>query len=284
MAIDDVDRDAAPEGSAEVGGDEAAKKKEPLPIVFADEHYVAIDKPAGLLIHRTSMAKEDDPGDYALQRLRDQLGARVYPVHRLDRPTSGVVIFGRSSEAARRLAAAFEARAVTKRYLAVVRGYAPEAARIDSPVPAREGKDAPKRPALSDLRRLATVELPIAVGRYATARYSLVELRPHSGRWRQLRRHCAHLRHPIVGDTSHGDGRHNQLFRDEFSTRRLLLVAEGLALRHPFSGEALRLRVAPDPALVELFLRLGWTWPALEELDVPDAPGASDREEGARSG
>ena len=241
---------------------------ETLSIVYEDEHYVAIDKPSGLLIHRSSIARENDDGRYVVQILRDQLGARVYPVHRLDRPTSGLVLFARSSEAARRLAPLFAERAVAKRYLAVVRGYAPETARIDYAVAAHEGKNAPLKPALSDLRLLDTVELPIPVSRYPAARYSLVELRPRSGRWHQLRRHCAHLRHPIVGDTSHGDGNHNRLFREHMDCHRLLLVATSMALTHPFTGAPLSLQTAPEPALVDLFARLGWSWPVLPALAV----------------
>ncbi len=240
--------------------------RETLPIVYEDEHYVAIDKPAGLLIHRSPVARENDDGRYVVQILRDQLGARVYPVHRLDRPTSGLVLFARSSEAARRLAPLFAERLVAKRYLAVVRGYAPEEVRIDYAVAAHEGKNAPLKSAQSELRRVATVELPIPVSRYPTARYSLVELRPRSGRWHQLRRHCAHLRHPIVGDTSHGDGNHNRLFREHLSCRRLLLAATAMALQHPFTGEPLHLQTAPEPALVDLFARLGWVWPVLPAL------------------
>jgi len=251
----------------------------PLKIIYTDDHYVAIDKPAGLLIHRTSIARENDDGRYALQLLRDQIGAWVYPVHRLDRPTSGVVIFARSSEAARRLAPHFAARRVCKRYLAVVRGYAPEYVAIDYAVAAHEGKNAPLKEAQSELRCLTTVELPIPVSRYASARYSLVELIPKSGRWHQLRRHCAHLRHPIVGDTSHGDGHHNRLFRSHLDSRRLLLVATALTLRHPFSDEELRLKIDADPGLVELFARLGWSWPNLPELALPPADLADPSED-----
>ena len=230
-------------------------------LLHLDDHYVAVDKPAGVLVHRTGVAAASDPGVYALQLVRDQLGARVYPIHRLDRPTSGALIFGRSSEAASRLAAAFRERSVDKRYVAIVRGFAPESAIVTTPVPANERRGAPLREAESALRRLATAELPIAVGRYPSARYSLVELRPRSGRWHQLRRHCAHLRHPIVGDTNYGDGAHNRLFRGEFECHRLCLVAASLAFVHPYTGAAIELRAAPDEALTRALTGLGWGWP-----------------------
>lgn len=236
-------------------------------MIFLDEHYVAVNKPAGLLVHRSAIAGARRE-EALVQRLRDQLGAWVYPVHRLDRPTSGVIVLGRSSEAARRLAGAFTAHQVDKRYLAVVRGYAPEHAEIDAPVRDGETPDCPMRDARSELWRRAQVELPIAVGRYNSARYSLIELRPYTGRWRQLRRHCAHLRHPIVGDTTHGEGRHNRLFREHLGSARLLLHAASLRFVHPFTGAPLRLDAA-DPELDELFKRLGWSWPTLTEAQPP---------------
>jgi len=234
-----------------------------MKLLHIDEHYVAVAKPAGLLVHRSAMAG-GRPEEALVQRLRDQIGAWVYPVHRLDRPTSGVIVLGRSSEAARRLAAAFIEHTIDKRYLAVVRGYAPENAEIDAPVRDGETADSPLRSARTDLWRHAQVELPIAIGRYTSARYSLIELRPHTGRWRQLRRHCAHLRHPIIGDTTHGEGRHNRLFREQFACARLLLHAARLRFIHPFTGALLTLE-APDDELEATLIRLGWKWPTLTE-------------------
>lgn len=246
-----------------------------LTILHVDDHYVAVDKPAGLLVHRGGMA--DRREEALVQRLRDQIGAWVYPVHRLDRPTSGVIVFGRSSDAAARLAGVFAAHRVDKRYLAVVRGYAPEVALVESPVRDGDEPGAPLRDARTELWRCALVEVPIAVGRYPSARYSLVELRPHGGRWRQLRQHCAHLRHPILGDTTHGEGRHNRLFRDHFATSRLLLHAARLTYEDPYSGALRALEAGPDEAWTQLLARLGWAWPRLLEDRPLLAPATSDR-------
>lgn len=224
-----------------------------LTILYRDEHYIAVDKPAGLLVHRTRISEDSR---FALQQLRDQIGRRVYPVHRLDRPTSGVLVFGLDSDAARRLVQLFEQRQVQKRYLAVVRGYTEASALIDYPL--REEPHKPAQAAVTGYRRLATVELPIAVGRYATARYSLLEVRPATGRMHQIRKHMKHIFHPIVGDTTHGDGRHNRLFREQFGIYRLLLMATGLAFRHPYSGADLSISAAPDGELAGLFERLGF--------------------------
>lgn len=188
--------------------------------------------------------------------LRDQIGQWVYPIHRLDRPTSGVLIFGLSSDAARLLAQEFEQREVTKRYLAVVRGYTEESGVIDYPL--QEEKWTEPQPAVTAYRKLAQVELPHPVGRYQTARYSLLEVEPKTGRMHQIRKHMKHIFHPIVGDTTHGDGKHNQLFRDQFDINRLLLVATELEFQHPYTQEKLTIRAEPEPEMVCLFEKLGW--------------------------
>ncbi|MCG8425916.1 MAG: pseudouridine synthase [Chromatiales bacterium] len=224
-----------------------------FPILYRDEHYIAIHKPAGLLVHRSYISEDKR---FLLQLLRNQIGQWVYPIHRLDRPTSGVIIFGLSSDAARQLVAEFELRRVVKKYIAVVRGYADEEGVIDYPLLEEEGKE--RQEAVTHYRRLATVELPIAVGRYPQSRYSLIELEPQTGRMHQIRKHMKHIFHPIVGDTTHGDGKHNQMFRDHFNSHRLLLMAAALQFRHPFSGELMQIETAPDPALQALFGKIGW--------------------------
>ncbi|WP_428608803.1 pseudouridine synthase [Sedimenticola sp.] len=230
-----------------------------LAILYRDEHYIAVDKPAGLLVHRTRISEDRR---FLLQQLRDQIGQRVYPVHRLDRPTSGLLVFALDSDAARRLVQRFEQRQVEKRYLAVVRGYAADAARIDYPLQEEAGKSLQQ--AVTDYRRLAAVELPLAVGRYATARYSLLEVQPQTGRMHQIRKHMKHIFHPIVGDTTHGDGKHNHLFREQFGIRRLLLMATNLRFVHPYSGVPLSIEAPPDEEMVGLFARLGWASKGLD--------------------
>jgi tRNA pseudouridine65 synthase len=224
-----------------------------LAILHQDAWLVAIDKPSGVAVHRSEQVHDRAP---ALQRLRDQLGRWVYPVHRLDRGTSGVLLFALDAQTAAALGERLARREVDKRYLAVVRGFAPSQAQIDRAL--RETPQGPAQPARTDLRRLAEVQLPIPVGRYPTARYSLVELVPRSGRSHQLRKHMAHLRHPIVGDVRHGDGRHNRLFREHFDARRLLLHAHRVTLDHPGTGRPLCIEAPLDPPLLALLDRLGW--------------------------
>ena len=235
-----------------------------MQILYRDDWLVAVHKPAGLLVHRSLIDKHAT--DFALQRVRDQLGRRVYPVHRLDRPTSGILLFALDVGTARTLTAQFTAGQVVKTYLAIVRGYMEPAGVIDhalreEPDPLTDANADPNKApqtAITQFRRLATVELPYPVSRYPTARYSLVELQPQTGRKHQLRRHLKHIFHPIIGDTTHGDGRHNQFFARHFANQRLLLAATALQLRHPQSGEALLIRAPLAADFQRIVVALGW--------------------------
>ena len=223
-------------------------------ILFRDGHYIAVDKPAGMLVHRSRIAEGEKV--FLLQTLRDQIGQRVYPVHRLDRPTSGVILFALSSDAARQMCAVFEQRMVSKEYLAIVRGYTQARGRIDYAL--KEEPYLEAQTAITDYERIATVELPIPVGRYNTARYSLVRVRPLTGRMRQIRKHFHHIFHPLIGDTSHGEGRHNRLFREHFDCHRLLLHAHRLTLPHPISGELLTIEASLPAEFTRLFKTFQW--------------------------
>jgi len=235
----------------------------PLPVLYRDEHLVAIHKPSGLLVHRTDLDRHETR--FAVQMLREQLGMRVWPAHRLDRGTSGILLFALDAKTASALGRQFEAEKVDKTYLAVVRGHPPETGRIDHPL-ARRPDDretaadisgAPQ-PALTRYRRLATAELVVAVDRYPTSRYALLELQPETGRRHQLRRHLKHIAHPIIGDATYGKGRHNRMFAERFGCRRLLLACTGLSIRHPASGKTLTLNAAPDENFCALLAALGW--------------------------
>lgn len=235
-----------------------------MQILFQDDCMVAINKPAGLLVHRSAIDRRETR--FAMQLLRDQLGRRVYPVHRLDRPTSGVLLFALDADTARQQTGQFCSGTVQKHYLAVVRGYTNEAGLIDhalreqqdSMTDARADPDKPAQAAVTGYRRLATVELAYPVGRYASARYSLLEVRPRTGRKHQIRRHMKHIFHPVVGDTTHGDSRHNRLFRDCLDCHRLLLAATRLQLSHPRSGQRLRIDAPLQADFQRLIEELGW--------------------------
>lgn len=203
---------------------------------------MAINKPSGLLVHRSLIDKHET--QFAVQRLRDQIGQKVYPPHRLDRPTSGVLLFALNPDTARCLTEQFTQAWVQKTYLALVRGFCAAEGVIDYPLKedldevadAKANQDKPAQTAMTHYRSLEYFELPFASGKQATSRYSLVELQPKTGRKHQLRRHLKHIFHPIVGDTTHGDGKQNQLFRQQFGCERLLLHAQVLQFRHPISN------------------------------------------------
>lgn len=235
---------------------------EALPIIHRDACLIAIHKPAGLLVHRSALDRHETR--FALQILRDQIGRSVYPVHRLDKGTSGVLLFALTREVASLLNAQFERGEVAKTYLAVVRGIPPESGEIDHPLARMADEHAgiaggSAQPALTRYRRLATVELPYRVDRYPSSRYALLELQPLTGRWHQLRRHLKHIAYPIIGDATHGKGRHNRLFQEVFDSRRLLLAATSLRLVHPLSGQPLHLAATPSADFSALLDRLGWT-------------------------
>jgi tRNA pseudouridine65 synthase len=225
----------------------------PLHVLYLDAACAVVWKPSGVLVHPTTQAPDRDT---MLSRARERLGRWVYPVHRLDRSTSGVLLLALSPAAARELGLAFRDGTVTKTYRAVVRGHTAEEGRIDYALAGVRG-NAPK-PALTCYRRLAAAELPFAVGRYPTARYSLVEVQPLSGRLHQIRRHFAHISHPVVGDTRYGDGRHNRVFREFFGLHRLLLTAESLTFRTPEGSTEVTVGAPADPELEPLMRSLGW--------------------------
>lgn len=238
-----------------------------LDILYRDAFMVAINKPPGLLVHRTALDRHET--QFAVQLLRDQLGQRVWPVHRLDRGTSGVLVFALDPASAHVLATQFAQHAPTKRYVALVRGHPPAAGEIDHPLrrvddaidprAAREGADpAGAQPAQTRYRRLATVELPVAVDRYPTSRYALVEACPLTGRTHQIRRHMNHIAHPVIGDSTHGKGVHNRYVAGLCGETRLLLACVHMHIRHPFTGDLVELHCPPGAAFERLAQRWGW--------------------------
>lgn len=222
-----------------------------LPLLHRDAHLAAFEKPSGLLVHRGW----GDDAVTALDLAREAIGAYVYPVHRLDRGTSGVLLFALDGATAALMQAAFERGEVEKTYLALVRGVPPEADLIDHPIPRREG--GPRVPAVTAVRRLA-VPASDAVGLSPEVRRaSLVEARPRTGRLHQVRRHLKHRSHPIIGDANYGKGALNRLFREEIGLARLALHAASMRLTHPVTGAALALEARVPEDLRAPLARLG---------------------------
>lgn len=210
---------------------------------------MAVDKPPGLLVHRTGL----DAGEtqFALQLLRDQLGRPVWPAHRLDKGTSGVLLFALDADTARALGQAFEAPdVIQKDYLAVVRGWPPQAGLIDHPLKRLDDDARPGRDEVQDAqtryRTLEQYELPLPYGTFASTRCALVELQPLTGRRHQLRRHLKHIAHPIIGDATHGKGPLNRAVAGLLGLQRLWLHARRLQLRHPATGAALDIGAPAD--------------------------------------
>ncbi|CAM2919232.1 tRNA pseudouridine(65) synthase TruC [Vibrio diazotrophicus] len=238
-----------------------------LEIIYQDEYLVAVNKPAGMLVHRSWLDKHET--QFVMQTLRDQIGQHVFPLHRLDRPTSGVLVFALSSEIASNVMPMFANHEMVKTYHAIVRGWIEEGDVLDYPLKEELDKIADKfakqdkeaQSAVTEYQPLAKVEVPFSTGKFPTTRYCLVEMKPKTGRKHQLRRHMAHLRHPIVGDTTHGDGKHNRLYREEYDCHRLLLHASELRFVHPYTKQELVLKASFDESWQKLFAEFEWNHP-----------------------
>ncbi len=207
-----------------------------LPVLYRDDALAVVDKPAGLMVHDSALARGET--DFAADRLREQFGKPVFLVHRLDRATSGCLLLAFDRESASALGKSVMAGGIEKDYLAVCRGW-PDEPRfiVDHPLDGGPGKPL-KKPARTAFDVLATCELEMPSARFATSRYALLRAAPVSGRFRQIRRHLKHLSHHLIGDTSHGDGRHNRQFR-MLGIHRMLLHAQRLAFPHPRTGDLL---------------------------------------------
>jgi tRNA pseudouridine65 synthase len=210
-----------------------------LEIVYRDEYMVAINKPHGLLVHKSFIAA--DATEFAVQMLRDQIGQHVTPVHRLDRKTSGVLLFALNAEANRALNIQFDRGEPSKTYWAVVRGFTPDSETIDYPLMKENGQ---MQEAVTEYKTLQRVEIPVALGKHQTQRYSLVEVKPQTGRMHQIRKHFDHIRHPIIGDRPYGCNKQNKLFLERWNMKTMLLHASELTVQHPISGENLSIRAS----------------------------------------
>ena len=205
-----------------------------LEVLFEDETLIAVHKPNGLLVHRSKIA--DDAEEFALQILRDQIGQKVFPTHRLDRKTSGVLLFAKDEETNRLMQTQFMEQEISKTYKAIVRGWTDNEGTIDYALTNDSGKT---QDAITHYKTLQQSEINLPNGKFSTARFSLLELKPETGRMHQLRKHLAHIYHPIIGDRPHGCNKQNKLFLEHFSMIEMMLHAEKLSFRHPISGDVL---------------------------------------------
>nr|WP_315420491.1 pseudouridine synthase [uncultured Pedobacter sp.] len=208
-----------------------------LEIIYQDENLIAINKPHGLLVHQSSIAR--DATEFALQMLRDQVGKHVSPVHRLDRKTSGILLFAFDKVSEIAMHQQFMNTETDKKYLAILRGFTPDTMDIDYPLAKENGT---MQDAFTSFITLQRSEVEVAFGKHPTSRYSLVEATPKTGRMHQLRRHFSHILHPIIGDRTHGCNKQNKFFKEQWDMTTMLLHASELEFIHPVTKERIHLK------------------------------------------
>ncbi|MES2266189.1 MAG: pseudouridine synthase [Bacteroidota bacterium] len=224
-----------------------------LEILYQDDNLIAINKPHGLLVHRSSIAA--DAEEFALQMLRDQIGKKVNPAHRIDRKTGGVLLFAFDKPTEIAMQQAFMENRVKKNYLAVLRGYTPDAEVIDYPLRKENGT---LQEALTKYITLQRAELDVPFGSHPTSRYSLIEASPETGRMHQLRKHFAHIFHPIIGDRTHGCNKQNKFFKEMWEMETMLLHASQLTFSHPVMGEEITIKAGLQPEFKRVMELMGW--------------------------
>src|SRR5690554_6627563 len=208
-----------------------------LEIIYRDDYLIAINKPHGLLVHPSSIARNAD--EFALQLLRDQIGQRVYPAHRLDRKTSGVLLFALDKTTNQSLTQQFTAKTLVKKYWAIVRGFTPEKLTIDYALKKDNGV---LQTAVTHLKTIQHVEVDWPSGKHLSSRYSFIEVTPETGRMHQIRKHLAHIFHPIIGDRPHGCNKQNKFWLEKFQMNKMLLHASELSFEHPYSNEPITIK------------------------------------------
>jgi tRNA pseudouridine65 synthase len=227
---------------------------EPIPVLYRDAQLAVVAKPAGLMVHDSKLARGED--DFLADRLREQFAQPIFLIHRLDRATSGCLLLAFDRDTASALGKAVMTRDFDKEYLAVCRGWPDEEFVVDHPLDGGPGKPE-KKPAITRFARVASGELALPSAGFETSRYALLRCWPETGRFRQIRRHLKHAFHHLVGDTSHGDGRHNRNFRMH-GVHRMLLHARRLAFVHPLSGERIEAVAPLDAEFRKAFALFDW--------------------------
>lgn len=219
-----------------------------LEIVFEDEWIIAINKPHGLLVHPSPIAR--DAEEFALQLVRNHIGAHVYPFHRLDRKTSGVLLFAKTREIAHAMQSILSLEETVKEYHAIVRGYFPEKLELDHPLMNDKGVT---QNALTHFQLMETFELPIAFGQHLTSRYSFITAFPKTGRMHQIRKHLNHLRFPIIGDRPHGCNKQNKLFKEKWDMNTMMLHAKSIQFLHPETKKPITILADYQQEFVRVF-------------------------------
>lgn len=260
--------------------------RQSVSILYEDEDLVAVAKPSGMFVHR-SLA-DRSASEFLVQIVRDRIGCYVYPLHRLDRPTSGLVLLTKSREAAAKFGELLAQRRMVKTYAALVRGYAPEACVVDRPLTSSRGRKKEKehpqampQPAETEIRGIERLEVPVATSRHPATRLTLLEAQPRTGRYHQIRRHLAGLGYPVIGDAEHGDSRLNRLLQQHVGITRLMLAATQLEFIHPVKLMALRIQCPLEPSFVSVLERIrGMSQTSPDKASVAAMPQADHSEIG----
>ncbi len=227
-----------------------------MEILFQDDHLIAVNKPAGLLVHRSSIAK--DATEFALQKTRDFAGKEVHPIHRLDRKTSGVLLFTFDKNTLHSMQNLFNEGKVRKEYHAIVRGFTDESGKIDYALVNDKGLTQSARTIYITHKKW---EITKSFGRYKTSRYAYVHVFPETGRMHQIRKHFAHIFHPIIGDRPHGCNKQNRFFKREFNLMEMLLHAKSYSFEHPVTSD----KIIIQAPIRNEFMRIV---SLLDELDI----------------
>lgn len=232
-------------------------------ILFQDDFLVAINKPHGLLVHRSDLAA--DAYEFAVQIVRDFVGKKVFPVHRLDRKTAGVLLFALDAMTNSLMQQLFADNLVEKKYLAIVRGFTADSGEINYPLIHENGHE---QQALTLFKTLARAEIDLPYLKHQTSRYSLVEVCPKTGRMHQIRKHFAHILHPIIGDRPHGCNKQNKLFKEKFGMTTMLLHAGEISFLHPVYQVKTTIRIKPGTEFLRVAEIMGWNFADIALHDV----------------
>jgi len=230
-------------------------------IIYQDNYLLTINKPHGLLVHRSEIAL--DASEFAVQIVRDYIGKQVFPVHRLDRKTAGVLLFTLDAKTNSLMQHQFSHNMVEKKYLAIVRGFTNDEGEIDYPIQKENGAI---QEAITVYKTLARAEIDLPFLQHNTSRYSLVEITPKTGRMHQIRKHFAHILHPIIGDRPHGCNKQNKLFKEKFEMTTMLLLAHELSFIHPVKQEKTVITAKPGTEFIRIAEMMGWDCDSIPNL------------------
>ncbi len=238
-----------------------------IEVLFEDDYCIIVNKPNNILVHHSYYSR-NITDDSLLQLLTKQFNCKHYPVHRLDRKTSGVILLAKDKSNVNLFQDLFIQQAITKKYLALARGYCQDIGKIDTPI--KNPDTGVYKDALTCYHTLHKIELNIPVKPYKTCRYSLLSLEPKTGRMHQLRKHLNKISHPIIGDHKYGNRHHNKMFADKFEIDNLYLHAHSLSFVHPFKGEPINVS-APIPYFWSSFITLA-NWKFTEDIRLEIQP------------